>query len=527
MREFNIFGPVYSNRHYYLDRQEVKQQLHNKIEKGRYFTLNAARQMGKTTFLQEIVNEQEKHGTYFAVLLDFQALAYFEQPEFYKYMGLMIERWRKHYEPSAPVASNMRDHGDFLEWLRKTTTTLGKPGILIIDEFEAVSPDLFTPLLTQFRSMYLARENPYEYALQSIILTGVHTIASLLEGTQSPFNVADQFTVPYFSFDESKALLEQHTVETGQRFEADTIQGIYEQSQGQPFLVNRLGKMLTEKIAPMPNTIEPTNEAVEQYTVTATHFERAMFRLLNEDNTHFYTITSKSKPHRAFLLPMLFYNQFKTNFREEVTSELLMFGVLRVIEDQHGFQEARIANPIYQKVLLLTFAPNIDEVYQPNGTIRYRYLVDGILDFAGLLDSFKAFMTEHGVRLLKSAKTGRPLELSGQYLLLSFLTASLNSIQGSVTIESMSDAGEMDILAFFKGKRFIIETKVWYGPSHFEAAKTQLTNYLRATGLDTGHLVIFDEKLASNSLVETNGERFSITHEDKQLEIYFVPVQVI
>ncbi|MEM7539556.1 MAG: hypothetical protein AAF639_45790, partial [Chloroflexota bacterium] len=161
------------------------------------------------------------------------------------------------------------------------------------------------------------------------------------------------------------------------------------------------------------------------------------------------------------------------------------------------------------------------------GTIRYRYLVDGILDFAGLLDSFKAFMMEHGVRLLKSAKTGRPLELSGQYLLLSFLTASLNSIQGSVTIESMSDAGEMDILAFFKGKRFIVETKVWYGPTHFESAKTQLASYLRATGLDTGYLIIFDEKLASNSLSKTNGERFSVTHEDKQLEIYLVPVHVV
>ncbi|MEM7536225.1 MAG: AAA-like domain-containing protein [Chloroflexota bacterium] len=350
MRDFNIFGPVYPNKHYYLDRQEVKQQLHSKIEKGRYFTLNAARQMGKTTFLKDLINEHAKHGTYFAILLDFQALAYLEKSEFYENMGLMIERWRKHYEPSAPAASNMRNHGDFLEWLRRTSTTLGKQGILIIDEFEAVSPDLFTPLLTQFRSMYLARENPYEYALQSIILTGVHTIASLLEGTQSPFNIADQLTIPYFSFEESKTLLEQHTTEIGQRFDKETIQEIYDQSQGHPFLVNRLGKMLTEEIVPMPNTIEPTTEAVEQYTVTATHFERAMSRLLNEDNTHFNTVTSKSKPHRTFLLPMLFYNQFKTNFREEVTSELLMFGVLRVIEDEDGFQSARIANPIYQKI---------------------------------------------------------------------------------------------------------------------------------------------------------------------------------
>ena len=71
------------------------------------------------------------------------------------------------------------------------------------------------------------------------------------------------------------------------------------------------------------------------------------------------------------------------------------------------------------------------------------------------------------------------------------------------TRKSMSDAGEMDILAFFRGKRFIVETKVWYSQSHYKAAKTQLANYLQASGLETGYMIIFDEQLSSNPLVET------------------------
>lgn len=41
------------------------------------------------------------------------------------------------------------------------------------------------------------------------------TIPSLLGGTQSPFNIADQFTVPYFTPAEVADLLTQHTTEMG------------------------------------------------------------------------------------------------------------------------------------------------------------------------------------------------------------------------------------------------------------------------------------------------------------------------
>jgi hypothetical protein len=50
MREFNIFGPVYPNIHYHVDRVAVKAELRARVVKGRYLTLNAARQTGKTHF---------------------------------------------------------------------------------------------------------------------------------------------------------------------------------------------------------------------------------------------------------------------------------------------------------------------------------------------------------------------------------------------------------------------------------------------------------------------------------------------
>ena len=152
--------------------------------------------------------------------------------------------------------------------------------------------------------------------------------------------------------------------------------------------------------------------------------------------------------------------------------------------------------------------------------------MEGQLHFDRLLDNFKSFMEEHGVRLLKSEKTQRPLEISGQYLLLSYLTAALQSAGGYVTIESVSSAGEIDLLAFHHGQCFIIETKIWYSQSRYDEGKAQLVNYLRAAGLDKGYLVVFDEKLAANPVLAAEGDIFELTVDEKVLRVYLVGIAV-
>ena len=202
-----------------------------------------------------------------------------------------------------------------------------------------------------------------------------------------------------------------------------------------------------------------------------------------------------------------------------------MYGVLRVIDSAKQLPSARIGNPIYRKMLLLRFSSTIDTL-SVNGNTIHRFATDGVLDFDGLLDNFQAFMREHGVRLLKSAKSERPLEISGQYLLLSYLSAALNSIGGQVTIESVSSAGEIDILAFYQGYRFIIETKIWYGIAKYEEGKTQLLAYLRAAGLSKGYLVVFDEKLHDNLLHNEKGITFELNIEGHLIRVYLIGVTV-
>jgi len=109
---------------------------------------------------------------------------------------------------------------------------------------------------------------------------------------------------------------------------------------------------------------------------------------------------------------------------------------------------------------------------------------------------------------------------------LSYLGASLDSIQGYVTIESVSSAGEIDILAFYRSQRFIVETKIWYNKAKYEEGKKQLARYLQVAGLHKGYMVIFDEQLDQNPLLTDQSETFEITVDEKVLRIYLVGVEV-
>lgn len=182
-------------------------------------------------------------------------------------------------------------------------------------------------------------------------------LPSLLGGTQSPFNIAEQFTIPYFSAAEVAALFTGYTSETGQQLEPAVIAGIVNETEGQPVLVNRLGQIMTQDL--VPERDRPITEANLNY---------ALARLVGENNSHFYSMLSKATPHRQRLLPMLFYHQSRTDFLDDVTQDLIMYGVLRVVEDENSLRYARIGNPIYRKMLLLRFATPPEPL--PIDTIR-------------------------------------------------------------------------------------------------------------------------------------------------------------
>lgn len=511
-REFNTFGPVDPAVHYHVNRVEVKAEIQQKIAKGRYFTLNAARQTGKTTLFREVIAEIENG--YFGLLVDFETLRNYSREEFYYWLQRkIIEYWQANHPEDDPTLKwlhqiELKEQNSFGEMARHISKKLNKRGLLIIDEFDAIGAELAEPMLAVFREMYLNRNMPRFHALQSIILVGVRNIPALLGGSQSPFNIADQYEVPYFTPKETADLLTQHTTETGQPFANEVIEAIYRETEGQPFLVNRLGQLLTQEM------VKDRSD-----TIRINHFRQAITFLLAENNTHFSSITSKAMPHRAILLPILFYDERRSKFRNPIIQELIMYGIMRRVYENDVWV-ARIANPIYRKMLILTFTPpNGDIPY--NGSFRHRYLIEGVLDLEGLLDGFTEMMQEHGITLLRSKKTNRPLEIGGQYLLLSYLTAALDGLGGHVTLESVNSAGEMDLLVFYRQARFIIETKIWYGQKHFDRGLQQLAGYLEVANQQKGYIILFSEKPLEGKL---SASPFEMTVQDKRIRVYTIMI---
>ncbi len=512
MREFNTFGPVNPRDHYHVNRVAVKAAIRQKIDKGRYFTLNAARQTGKTTLFREVMADLEAQGDYFGLLLSFETLRGHNTAKFYHWLHQnIIDAWQQSYPTDRETLTwlqqhLLQEHNSFGRLLRELGQRFTKRAVLMIDEFDAIGGELAEPMLAVFRDTYLNRAyHPDDYPLQSVVLVGVRNIPALLGGSQSPFNIADQYEVPYFTSDEVTDLFSQHTAETGQPITDEVLQTIYHETEGQPFLVNRIGQLLTQLA---PDTTRP---------VTTDDLKQALSDLLAENNTHFASITAKAEPHRSTLLPILFYNQQRSQFHDPTTQTLLMYGILRRVRQSSGWI-ARLANPIYRKRLILTFTPphNGESI---NGEIRHRYLVEGVLHFEGLLERFQQMMREHGITLLRSKRTDRPLEIGGQYLLLSYLTAALDTIGGRVVLEALNSAGEMDLVVFYQQQQFIIETKIYYSATRFQTGQQQLLTYLSAADEAKGYIVLFSQQPVDEAAVE-----FDYHAQGRQILTYLVMI---
>ena len=91
------------------------------------------------------------------------------------------------------------------------------------------------------RNAYHSREN---HCLKSVILVGVSNFVGVLSDNASPFNIADNLNVPYFTNQETFELLAQHEAETGQLFEKKVKQKISEITANQPGLVNVFAKKI-------------------------------------------------------------------------------------------------------------------------------------------------------------------------------------------------------------------------------------------------------------------------------------------
>jgi len=485
-----VVNPVLS---YYVLLDNVynsdKQDIKTMVDLGRYFSIFAPRQSGKTTFIEELCIQLHRDPTYVGVLLSFQEYKNLDKQEFYaeieKYFySQLITRLRQvNCEKTEAVQQFLNQHHltnnvSFKALFEGLNDLLQfKKIVVFIDEFDGIPLSELENFLTTLRELYQKHKKLTHKALYSVGLAGIRNITKLVVGGVSPFNIADQVVLPPFSLKNVRDLYAQYTAETNQPFTEPAVKRVYEKTQGQTWLVNRLGAILTTDIK--PETVEPIDEK---------DVEKALKLLLREKNNHFDNLYEKAKLYKETFVEIVFDNVKYLAYDEE-QSWLEQYGL---IKDENG--HAVVTNNIYKSTFVETFFEEV-KAYENIPPQRCE-LPGNRLDMENILLDFEQYIAQIGVQAFYKEK--KPYEKTGQFLLTAWLYQFVKGGGGELGYVVKSGLGIMDVMLAYKGKKYIIETKV-----NRQSNITRTLNqgvaqvsgkYLATEFCHEGYLVIFDTK---------------------------------
>lgn len=494
-RWFNTAGPCNPAKHYTLPPTARLPNVKRLIEQESYFVLHAPRQTGKTTAMLNLAQQLTASGDYTAVMVSVEVGAPYREDidraerDILSSWQMSVEAWLpKELRPSdfRQTASGGRLSGALGAWSKSSS----RPLVVFIDEIDALQEDVLLSVLRQLRSGFPTRPHSFPQSLALIGLRDVRDYKIASGGsdrlnTASPFNIKVQsFTIDNFTQADVEALYAQHTTETRQVFTEDAIAHAFYLTQGQPWLVNALAKEAVEEL--VPNPTEP---------ITTEHIEQAKEILIARQDTHLDSLAERLRQPRiqAVIEPIVAGSSLE-NVPPDDIQYVLDMGLCRR-DHNSGLV---IANPIYREIvpknLAFTAIASLPAI-SPTWLTE-----DGTLDTQQLLDAFLSFWRQHGQPLLATAPYH---EIAPHIVLMAFLHRVANG-GGSLTREYAIGTDRMDICLRYQAATIAMELKVWRDqrPDPLKVGLEQLDKYLTGLALDTGWLVIFDQRSRQPPIAE-------------------------
>ena len=500
MRKFNTAGPIRPALDYHippLDRLDLPEVL-ELIRDERYFVLHAPRQTGKTSTLLALrgLLNSGKAGKYRCAYINVEP-AQTAREDVGRAMGAIASRIAREarYALDDPATA---DAADALDTTRRPDDALGTlletwarsadaPLVLLIDEIDAMVGDSLVSVLRQLRAGYAERPDGFP---QSVVLSGVRDVRDyrirassekdVIAGG-SAFNIkARSLRMGDFTRTEVETLLGQHTAETGQEFAPGAVRAVWEQTRGQPWLVNALALEMCFS-AGMPK--EPGAPLAERDV-----FEAREALILRRE-THLDQLADKLREPRVrrVVEPLLSGGDAEYSDRDrEYVRDLGL-----VAPDP----PLRFANPVYGEVVPreLTWVLQ-DRIPDP---AAWYVRPDGGLDMDGLLAAFQDFFRQNSEHWIRRA---RYTEAGPQLVLQAFLHRVVNAT-GRIEREYALGSRRVDLLVVWpreRGRedRIVVECKlVREGRSlsrTVDEGLEQTRRYMDISGTDEGHLVVFD-----------------------------------
>ncbi|MCE7989849.1 MAG: ATP-binding protein [Caldilinea sp. CFX5] len=496
MRFFNTSGACVPEEHYTVMREALVAQGEELVAHGRFFTIFAPRQTGKTTYFQLLFRQLRQQG-FTPLRISFESLHSIPRAKFYHTLGRRLAY--SLLENGLTAEFTLADQVDLQESLEKIHWGDRKL-VLVIDEFEETPAEVLSELLHAFRNIYQYKQH---HALHALILVGVSTLAELVVSSASPFNVVDQLQLPYFTFAEVEGLIQQYVTESGQPFDAQVIKAIYDNTQGQPGLVNALCQHLVTVVA--TDRSQPVRMADFYPTLKYFLTERFDKNILN--------IVQKAREKRAFMLKLLFSETaIPFNIHDTEIAYLYTHGV---IDNVDGY--VQIAVPLYNKALITALRPPLNGEAQEyvSAYDNFReYLTPNGLNIDAILTRYREYVQRRGYHAFD---TEQLKEGAWHYSLDGFINFFIQRLGGDTLVEVPSGRGRTDILILHQQRKYIIETKIFTDAWYFEHGKQQLADYLVSEGIAEGFYVVFTQKHSADDTL-----LFDETIEGKRIRTYLI-----
>ena len=505
MKTFNTTAVCIPKKHYMVDLTERLLEIKKLVDEGKYFTINRARQYGKTTTITALRKYLDDE--YIVISLDFQGISSegfkTEQDFVQSFCRLVIRNQKLLADIPNDIRDELTKYADQKDpkaelsalfiTLNKWCECSEKALVLIIDEVDsATNNQVFLDFLAQLRSGYISRDTDNITTFQSVILAGVTDVKHLKskirgeEGSKenSPWNIAADFTIDMsLSADGIKGMLDEYESDhhTGMDTE-EMAKLIRDYTNGYPFLVSRICELLDTEVGKKIEDIHArwTRDGIDE----------AVKMILAENNTLFQSLTGKlnNLPELKASLRSILIEGTKLTWNPDQRDIVLMqmYGFVRNYNNS-----VRIDNRIFETRLYNLFLSEEEmksSVFFREGDLAKNIFVEnGKLNVRLILEHF--IQTYHQIY---GPLEDRFKEKDGREQFLLYLKPIINGT-GNYYIEAQTrDQKRTDIIIDYLGHQDIIELKIWHGERYNESGERQISEYLDYFGLDTGYMLSFN-----------------------------------
>ena len=507
-KRFNITGSCNPERHYMVDTEKRFKAVEGLIDGGAYFTINRARQFGKTTMLQMI--RRRLSDKYLIIKTSFEGLgdeSFKSIPEFVNTFCSLMTNFLQNIGEEQNVWKFF-DHKDLtsFEELSKVITcfceTSPKPVVLLIDEVDKSSDNqMFLNFIGMLRNKYLERNEGLGNTFHSVVLAGVYDIKNLKlklrpdaeKKYNSPWNIAADFNVDMtFHPEEIAQMLNdyENDVHTGMDIKAISEE-IYKYTTGYPFLVSYICKKIDEEFDQ-----EWTSESIV----------KAVKVLVQGNSTLMDDLSKNLENNPEFREFMYSVSVNSVSYSFSLLNPMVNMGnMFSYIRDKNG--RVVIHNLIFEEALFLYFT--LDYTIKNNAKLspfQLNYVRNGKLNMEHVVTRFADLMHQEYRK-----NDEEFLERQGRLVFLSFLKPIINGIGFYYVEPQTRDNRRMDLVVTYDKQEFIVELKIWHGDKYEELGRDQLSEYLAIRGMEEGYLVTFDfsknKQDAKPQWIEWNGKR--------------------